>query len=559
MPRWRRSMSTAPDSPVDRLVTLPEGLPDLTLGWGVMRWAMKYLRQPNGPRAGQPFRPIDSQVRFWLWWYAVDSDGRWLFHRAVRRLAKGSGKSPFAAVQALAEFCGPVRLADFDPKVPGGCVGKSVDMPLVQVVATAEQQTANTMRMVRAFASKKSRLVAELGIDPGKEKYFIPPEGTLEQRTSSVTAAEGAEATFVVADETEHWRPGNGGPDLAATLLDNLAKSGSRMLETCNSWVPGQESVAEASFDAWVAQEEGRTRGESRILYDARIASPDVRLEDADSLLDGLRFVYDDCWWVDHRSIMERIWDPSSRPDDSRRKYLNQPTAAEDAWVTPQAWALLADPKRTVADGEPVVLFFDGSKSRDATGLVGCRMSDGHVFTVDCFEPNPSHDSDDEVPAELVDGWVAKAFGRWDVVGFFADVKEWESFVKVAWPARYADRLLISAVPSGKEPHPIAWDMRSHSYDFGLACELTETEIAERAFTHDGDSRLARHVANARRRPNRWGAVSIGKESPASPRKIDLAVCMVGARMVRRLVLSSKEWQKRQHRNAGRGRAIALT
>lgn len=552
-------MSTAPVSPVDRLVTLPEGVPELTLGWGVMRWAMKYLRQPNGLHAGQPFRPVDSQVRFWLWWYAVDEDGRWLFHRAVRRLAKGSGKSPFAAVQGLAEFCGPVRLADFDSKVPGGCVGKPVDMPLVQVVATAEQQTANTMRMVRAFASKKSRLVAEFGIDPGKEKYFIAPEGTLEQRTSSVTAAEGAEASFVVADETEHWKPGNGGPDLAATLLDNLAKSGSRMLETCNSWVPGQDSVAEASFDAWVAQEEGRTRGESRILYDARVASPETRLEDEGSLRAALEFVYDDCWWVDHRSIMERIWDPQSRPDDSRRKYLNQPTAAEDAWTTPQAWALLADAKQVVADGETVVLFFDGSKSRDATGLVGCRMSDGHVFTVGCYEPNPSHDSDDEVPAEMVDGWVTAAFDKYDVVGFFADVKEWESFVKVSWPTRYADRLLISAVPGGKEPHPIAWDMRSHSYDFGLACELTETEIAERAFTHDGDSRLARHVGNARRRPNRWGAVSIGKESASSPRKIDLAVCMVGARMVRRLVLSSKEWQKRQHRNAGRGRAIALT
>ena len=51
--------------------------------------------------------------------------------------------------------------------------------------------------------------------------------------TSSTSASEGAEATFVVADETEHWKPSNGGPELYATLADNLAKSGSRMLETC--------------------------------------------------------------------------------------------------------------------------------------------------------------------------------------------------------------------------------------------------------------------------------------------------------------------------------------
>ncbi|WP_157472648.1 hypothetical protein [Frankia sp. EAN1pec] len=54
--------------------------------------------QPNGPRAGRPFQFTPGQMRFVLWWYAVDDEGRWLFHHGVRRLAKGSGKSPFAAV-----------------------------------------------------------------------------------------------------------------------------------------------------------------------------------------------------------------------------------------------------------------------------------------------------------------------------------------------------------------------------------------------------------------------------------------------------------------------------
>jgi len=519
---------------------------------------MTYLRQPNGPQAGAPFRPVESQIRFWLWWYAVDENGQWLFRRAVRRLAKGSGKSPFAAVQALAEFCGPVRLKDFDPHVPGGCVGKPVAMPWVQVVATAEDQTANTMRMVRAFAPKGSRVVTEHGLDPGKEKYFREPEGTLEQKASSFSSAEGAEASFVVADETEHWVLARNGPRLHSTLLDNLAKSGSRMLETCNSWTPGTESVAEASWDAWVAQEEGRTRGESRILYDARIAPPETRLDDEESLRAGLEFVYGDCWWADRRPIMERIWDPAAKPDESKIKYLNWPSAASDAWVTQQAWSLLAGAGVSVADREPIAMFFDGSKSRDATGLVGCRITDGHVFALGCYEPDQRHDVIDEVPAAMVDGWVAAANESYEVVGFFADVKEWESFAKITWPERYKDDLVVWAVPGGKDPQPIAWDMRSHSYDFGLACELAEREILDQAFTHDGDSRLARHVVNARRRPNRWGAVSIGKASASSPDKIDLAVCMVGARLVRRQVLASKEWQRRQRRVSGKGRVVVM-
>src|SRR5690606_33041024 len=102
-------------------------------------------------------------------------------------------------------------------------------------------------------------------------------------------------------------------------------------------------------------------------------------------------------------------------------------------------------------------------------------------------------------------------------------------------------------VSVGREPQQNAWDMRSHTQEFTLACELTETEIKERRFTHDGDSRTARHVANARRRPNRYG-VSIGKESPDSPRKIDAAVCVIGARMVRRLVLASPRYKNRKQK-----------
>jgi hypothetical protein len=551
-------MSGATESPANRLLTLPAGVPQYTLAFEVIHWASKYLRHPNGPRARQRWEFVESQVRFLLWWYAVDEAGNWLFHHGVRRLSKGSGKSPFAALMALAELCAPVRVLDFDPKAPGGVIGKPVDMPLVQIAATAESQTANTMRMVRAFAPKGSRIVTEFGLDPGKTKYYKAPEGTLEVITSSTTAAEGAEASFCVADETEHWKPSNGGPDLAATLRDNLTKSGSRMLETCNAWIPGQETVSESSYDGWLAQEEGRTRGESKILYDARIAPPDTDLADEASLMAALEFVYGDCFWQKLRPILERIWDPTSRPDDSKRKYLNWPTAAEDAWTTKEAWAACADLSQVVADGEEIVMFFDGSKSRDATALMGCRISDGHVFTIGVWEPDVAHTDESVVPVTQVDAAVQYAFDRWSILAFFADVKEWEGFTKVTWPERYADDLLVHSIPGGKDPQSIAWDMRARTYDFTMACELTEAEINDRAFTHDGDSRVMRHVTNARRRPNRWG-ISIGKESPDSPRKIDAAVCVIGARMVRRVVLASPEWAKRTSKKTRTGRVYGFS
>lgn len=544
-------------APADRLITLPPGIPKLTLGWQAVAWATKYLRQPNGPKAGQRFAFVDSQVRFLLWWYAVNEEGHWLFHRGVRRLSKGSGKSPFAAVLALVEFLAPVRLHDFDERLPGGCVGRPVSMPWVQIVATAESQTANTMRMVRALAPKGSRVVNDYAVDVGKEKFFLPPEGTLEQITSSSSAVEGAEATQVFADETELWLPQRGGDRLASTLLDNLAKSGSRLLELCNSWEPGRECVAEKTFEAWIAQEEGRVRGDSKILYDARVAPPDTDMADPESLRKALEYVYDDCHWVNIRAIMERIWDPTAAPSESRRKYLNQPVASDDAWTTRQNWALLRDPERKVEDGEEIVLFFDGSKSRDATALIGCAMSDGHVFVVGIWEPDPAHDTEDVVPVMQVDAAVERTFERYDVLAFFADVKEFEGFVRSTWPERYGEGLMVWAVPGGKEPQAIAWDMRSRVYDFTMAAELTRTEIADQRFTHDGNAILGRHVVNAREYANRWG-ISITKESRSSPRKIDGCVAMIGARMVRRLVLASKEYKKRQRRVTGKGRVIVL-
>ena len=49
-----------------------------------------------------------------------------------------------------------------------------------------------------------------------------------------------------------------------------------------------------------------------------------------------------------------------------------------DAWTTQQEWAAIADPAQVMADvsdGDEIVAFFDGSRTRDATALSGlpCR------------------------------------------------------------------------------------------------------------------------------------------------------------------------------------------
>jgi len=99
-------------------------------------------------------------------------------------------------------------------------------------------------------------------------------------------------------------------------------------------------------------------------------------------------------------------------------------------------------------------------------------------------------------------------------------------------------------VPSGKDPLPMAWDMRSHDRDFTLAAELTLAEIRDQMFTYDGNPALTRHLQNCRMRLNRYG-VSVGKESRSSPKKIDAGVCAIGARMVRRLAVAAGPTEQR--------------
>ena len=538
-----REVTDTLPAPRERTDTLPLELPERTLGYHAAAWMVDNLVQPNGPRAGQPFIPTDRQIEFLAHFYALNHKGSFVYRQGVRRLSKGSGKSPFAAALCLFELLGPCRFDGFDRHEPFGVRAKPMSMPLVQIVATSEAQTQNTIRMVRAFCQKKGQLARKYDLEVAKTFIETPGGGKLQQMTSSAHSMEGGEVSFVVGDELEHWLPAQGGPAMLQTIQQNAAKMGGRFMGTCNAWVPGEQSSAEAIFEAWCDQEDGLTRGKTKVLYDARIAPPNTVLTDEPEegqvgLTEALEYVYEDCPWVNLESIKEQIWSPEYPESRSIRFFLNRPNAAEASWITLEEWTQLRKPDRKVEPGERIVMFFDGSKSNDHTALVGCCMEDGHVFKIGHWKPEKPLGV---VNVAAVDAGVRKAFDTYNVVAFWADVREWESFTRTAWPEDFGDRLIVPAVRGGMSASPIAWDMRSHAYQFAEAAETAFTEIQQQTFTHDGDSALGEHVSNCRVNEfkGRW---SVKKESPKSSKKIDLAVCMIGARMLYRHVKNSKEW-----------------
>jgi hypothetical protein len=79
---------------------------------------------------------------------------------------------------------------------------------------------------------------------------------------------------------------------------------------------------------------------------------------------------------------------------------------------------------------------------------------------------------------------------------------------------------------------------------------VNDIEEYEPSFEIDGHPVLVQHLKNAIAHidPRGWG-ISLSKVQKDSTRKIDAAVCLVGARMLRRLVLNGA--QEEEEEDAG--------
>lgn len=541
-----KALTTLPDFPLDGSIK--------TLGWGVVSWIETFLVQPDGDEAGGPFRLTREQLNFVLWWYAVDSRGRFVYRRAVLRRSKGWGKSPFLGGLCLAELCGPVRFGGWDAN--GEPVGVAVPVPWVNLAGVSETQTQNTMTVVLAML-EGAPAMDEYDLDPGITRVFLDGgRGRLLPITASSSTQEGARPTFAVMDETHHWTESNGGWKLAKVIRRNLAKSrdgSARSIETTNAHEPGHESVAEQSYQDHLAIQEGRAKS-SGVLYDSREApfAETADLGDEAAVMAGLAAAYGDATWVDLERIRDEVYDPSTPPEEARRFYFNQIIAAADSWADPADWEAnfredLAPLKRSEPGewrkADTVTLGFDGGRTDDSTALIACRVSDGVPFVLGLWEkPLGPAGVGWEVDHPAVRETVDHAFATLDVIGFFSDVKEWETDVD-AWRDEYGERLLVKATTK----HTVAYDMRAHQADTTRAVEALERAIRDREAPHVGDPRLTRHVSNARRRPNRFG-VSFGKETRESPKKVDALAAYVLARMARARVLADGVLTKRRGR-----------
>lgn len=544
-----------PKNHPNRLALLPPSLGPQIILW-VQHWLVDH-------HTGEPFQPTPRQKRFLHMAYALDpATGRWLYGSGCQRGAKGTGKDPAGAMQALIEMCGPVRVVGWTPD--GQPIGAPRRMAKVGLAANSSEQAAEMLEVANAMISPK--LKAKLNVDAGMTRTLIPSTGSkIVILTASEKTAEGKPVTAVIGNETHHMTESSGGAKIMEVSARNVAKSPAsiraRIFEYTNAHRQGDNSWAERTYEAW---QEEVAEGRVKILYDSVEYDPRLNIVYEDQLRKGIEQAYKDAPWADIDGLTDSAMDRRISPAQAIRYYLNGLAAAEEAWIDPANFDACARADIVVEEGEKIAMFLDCSKSGDATTLSACRLGDGHVFSLGGWRA-PKGATDWLAPREVVDAVVREAFAYYSVQWFGVDPSPatddetealyWRPTID-AWHRDFQKKLPVWATP-GAGGHSVMFDMRMSQSGavrrnqlFTEAAMQTAIDIdEEKTLTHDGDPMLRAHVHNARRRPNQWG-VSIGKINRSSNKLVDYAVTMVGARMGRTLALNSTKVTAKKSKGA---------
>ena len=398
-----------------------------TLGWEVLAWGSAMLGQPDGEYKGQSWEYTPEQALFILRFYAVDDEGRFLYRRAVLERVKGWGKSPLVAAICCTECFGPVRFDGWN--ADGEPVGAPAYSPLVQIAAISDSQADNTMVLVGEMLAEGEAANIR-GIDILLSKVTAPGQRKIEKVTASPRGREGNRATFVVMDETHLWVPAEKGPELAAALRRNAAKMGARTIETTNAHVPGEMSVAENSYNAFLEMMAGGTY-DTALLFDSREVHVDD-IYDKNKAVPALLEAYGDAakergGWVDIERIFAEVCDPNVKEHEARRFYFNEKTEGKSTWISENDWKnCYNEAIHLDIENDIFALGFKGAVRNGAAALVACRLTDNALFLLGLWEKPEHAPMDWEVPYADVDARIRNLLKMEICFKLVADPEHWQ-------------------------------------------------------------------------------------------------------------------------------------
>lgn len=496
---------------------------DMTLGWAVYAWMSDYLVHGI---TGEQLDLNDETLEFLLSFYALDEEGEWLYDRAAMRRARGTGKSPTVGNIADAELCCEhVRFGGWDLTDDyGNLGGLPAKAPQIQIVATTLEQTKPIFDISAAAFTDRAieRYQLDIGIEAIVKKAW--PPGRIQRVPNNPRGLRGPRPTLTIAEEVSEWVIANSGHAAMVRIRSNLAKDPSgtaRLLEIGNAFVPGEDSHAERTYQAYTAQVE--TLGESRILYDSLEADPALRLNVPEELEEAIRQAAGDSD-LNIRTLVNTALDQSVTVSQFRREHLNQILSDEDSLISAQLFDELSQDVPELGPEDVCTIGFDGALTGDGTAIVAFRLSDRSFHLLHYWEPDP-HEENWRIDETAVDEAFRAELTRRPVWASGCDVHPFESWV-YAWERDFGHKMRVKMSSAGN----LIRDNRTDLRNLTFSCEALVNEIESKNIRFRSTYRMREHWGNAKRRLNTYG-YSFGKITRSSKKRVDIVAASLMAYM----------------------------
>jgi phage terminase large subunit-like protein len=436
------------------------------------RFIAEYLITPRGQGAGDPYklRPFQTEII------------RGAFAPGIRTalvsIPRANGKTMLAAALGISElFVG----------------GASAE---VLVVASDQRQANITLKYAKRMVELNDQLAERVQVYA--DRLYLPEnDATLLPLPAEPGALHGHDPSLMIVDElhvvTEQvWEAvtsvtGKRPESLTLAISTPAASPDSIMWRLVEH---GRAGTDEAFYFREFAAPEGCAIDDRKAW---KIGNPALACRDPFLSEDGLEAA--------RKTIREPVF---------RQLRLGQWVTGVEAWLPWGAWSD-CERHRDVKPGERVVLAFDGSASGDSTALIGCTL-DGHLWVEGLWE-NPG-DPRWRVPREQVTHAVDIAFDRYDVAELACDPWGWRSEIE-SWAQRHGEKRVLE------------WNTGA-AQRMAPATDRLYQAVTTGAVTHDGDERLAAHIAHCIAKRTPMGDL-VSKDKRGSPRKIDAAVAAIVA------------------------------
>jgi hypothetical protein len=499
--------------------------------WIVLDWIEAHCPIPDGFHQGE-----DLELYPWQLWCTVNHYrvkptakvgqlGPAFYYRRSQIMApQKTGKGPWSATIICAEGVGPTvfagwadggevyRCTDYGcgcgwtyEYEPGEPMGRPWATPLIQLTATAEDQTDNVYRPLVSMI--RLGPLSELIPKTGEEFIRLPHGGRIDVVTSSANARLGQPVTFPLQDETGLWTASNRMVKVAETQRRGAAGMGGRSMETTNPPDPSEDSVAQRTM---------QSKRPDIFKYFPQ-APKHLSYTDKRQRQRIHRYVYAGSKHVDLDAIEAEAAELLERdPAQAERFFGNRMVSGTGSWLDVKKWERRKEPRR-IRPGTRVVLGFDGSDVDDWTAIRAETM-DGYQFTP-TYGPNwlptiwnPA-DYGGQVPRLEVKAAMDELMGRFDVVRLYADPPYWETEVD-EWVDLYGEKRVIR------------WYTR-RIVQMHAACERLLVDVTKKdaTWTHDGCEITAAHVANTRMAARPQDRYVLVKAS--DPQKIDACITSI--------------------------------